>query len=110
MNHRSTHEVVEAAGLLYAIGGVSEVYCSIALYSFITHCMQNDGSSSLNTVESYEPLNNKWVLITSMMLRRSSVGAAVIECHNLEHILSASKMDLTPNQSMSSSVISNASE
>jgi len=88
--YRSTHEVVEAEGLLYAIGG-------------------NDGSSSLNTVENYDPLSNKWTLVTSMMLRRSSVGAAVLECPNLEDILSI-KMDITPSTSLTSSTISTTTE
>lgn len=60
--------MVEADGLLYAIGG-------------------NDGSSSLNTVERYEPQLNKWTLICPMMLRRSSVGAAALQCPNLESII-----------------------
>ncbi len=88
--YRSTHEVIEAEGLLYAIGG-------------------NDGSSSLNTVENYDPLSNKWTLITSMMLRRSSVGAAALECPNLEEIFST-KMELTPTTSLTSSTISTTTE
>lgn len=60
-SRRSTHEVVEAGGFLYALGG-------------------NDGSSSLNSVERYEPLLNKWTIVTSMFTRRSSVGASVLEC------------------------------
>lgn len=62
---RTTHEVVQADGFLYAVGG-------------------NDGSSSLNTVERYDPRHNKWMLVTAMMLRRSSVGAAVLDCPVLE--------------------------
>lgn len=61
--------MIEADGFLYAIGG-------------------NDGSSSLNTVERYDPLVNKWFSVNSMMLRRSSVGAAALECPNLEHVIS----------------------
>ena len=38
-SRRSTHEVVEAGGCLYALGG-------------------NDGSSSLNSVEKYDPRLN----------------------------------------------------
>lgn len=64
-SRRSTHEVVEAGGFLYALGG-------------------NDGSSSLNSVERYEPALNKWTIVTSMFTRRSSVGASVLECFNLE--------------------------
>ncbi|KAL3205156.1 hypothetical protein MRX96_040877 [Rhipicephalus microplus] len=66
-----THEVVQADGYLYAVGG-------------------NDGSSSLNTVERYDPRHNKWMLVTAMMLRRSSVGAAVLECPVLERANSTS--------------------
>lgn len=68
--YRTTHEVVETEGYLYAIGG-------------------NDGSSSLSTVERYDPRHNKWMLVTSMTLRRSSIGATVLECPNLERILSS---------------------
>lgn len=82
--------MVEAEGFLYAIGG-------------------NDGSSSLNTVERFDPLNNKWMLITSMMLRRSSVGAAVLECPNLENLLSA-KIDMPVTPSTSVNVIANSSD
>lgn len=62
---RSTHEVVEIDNFLYALGG-------------------NDGSSSLNAVEKYEPQLNKWSIVSSMATRRSSIGAAVLECFNLE--------------------------
>jgi len=74
--------VIEADGYLYAIGG-------------------NDGSSSLNTVERYDPLSNKWSIVNSMMLRRSSVGAAALECPNLEHIV-ASKVEHSPSPTNSS--------
>ncbi|KAH8038331.1 hypothetical protein HPB51_001114 [Rhipicephalus microplus] len=70
-HRRTTHEVVQADGYLYAVGG-------------------NDGSSSLNTVERYDPRHNKWMLVTAMMLRRSSVGAAVLECPVLERANSTS--------------------
>lgn len=62
---RSTHEVVESNGFLFALGG-------------------NDGSSSLNSVERYDPKTNKWTIVTSMLTRRSSIGASVLECFNLE--------------------------
>lgn len=62
---RSTHEVVACDGTLLALGG-------------------NDGSSSLNSVERYDPRLNKWTVVTSMLTRRSSVGAAMLECFNLE--------------------------
>lgn len=52
-------------GFLYALGG-------------------NDGSSSLNSVEKYDPKMNKWTIVSSMVTRRSSVGASVLECFNLE--------------------------
>ena len=58
---RSTHELVAMNGALYSLGG-------------------NDGSSSLNSVERYDVATNKWTLVTSMLTRRSSVGAAVLDC------------------------------
>lgn len=67
-NRRSTHEVVAIDDFIYAIGG-------------------NDGSSSLNAVEQYDPKTNKWVVVCSMSTRRSSVGAAVLDCINIEHVL-----------------------
>ena len=82
--------MIEAEGLLYAIGG-------------------NDGSSSLNTVENYDPLANKWTLVTSMMLRRSSVGAAVLECPNLEELLTT-RIDMTASTSLTSSTTSTSTE
>jgi kelch-like protein 17 (actinfilin) len=69
---RSTHEVVAFDDLVYAFGG-------------------NDGSASLNSVERYDPKSNKWILVTAMNNRRSSVGGAVLECLSLEKILSTGK-------------------
>lgn len=63
--YRSTHEVIDVDGFMYALGG-------------------NDGSSSLNSVEKYDPQLNKWTIVASMGTRRSSVGASVLECFNLE--------------------------
>lgn len=57
--------MVEIDNFLYALGG-------------------NDGSSSLNSVEMYDPQLNKWIIVNSMVTRRSSVGAAILECFNLE--------------------------
>ena len=39
----------------------------------------------------YDPKMNKWVLVTSMTARRSSVGATVLECFALEKIINAGK-------------------
>jgi kelch-like protein 17 (actinfilin) len=64
---RNSHEVVEAEGYLYAIGG-------------------GNGKSSFNTVERYDVQNNKWIYVKSMMLQRGGVGAAVIGCPNLENV------------------------
>lgn len=50
-------------GWLYAVGG-------------------NDGSSSLNSIEKYNPRSNKWVAASCMFTRRSSVGVAVLELLN----------------------------
>ncbi|XP_025767908.1 kelch-like protein 17 [Puma concolor] len=60
---RSTHDLVAMDGWLYAVGG-------------------NDGSSSLNSIEKYNPRTNKWVAASCMFTRRSSVGAAVLELLN----------------------------
>lgn len=64
--------MVAIDGFIYAIGG-------------------NDGSSSLNAVEQYDPRINKWIIVSSMNTRRSSVGAAVLECINIEHVLRQTK-------------------
>ena len=52
---RSTHEVVTIDNFLYALGG-------------------NDGSASLNSMEKFDSKLNKWIMVTSMSARRSSVG------------------------------------
>uniref|UniRef100_H2R9L2 Kelch like family member 17 n=1 Tax=Pan troglodytes TaxID=9598 RepID=H2R9L2_PANTR len=59
----STHDLVAMDGWLYAVGG-------------------NDGSSSLNSIEKYNPRTNKWVAASCMFTRRSSVGVAVLELLN----------------------------
>uniref|UniRef100_A0A3B4E8K3 BTB domain-containing protein n=1 Tax=Pygocentrus nattereri TaxID=42514 RepID=A0A3B4E8K3_PYGNA len=58
-----THDLVAMDGWLYAVGG-------------------NDGSSSLNSIEKYNPRSNKWVAASCMFTRRSSVGVAVLELLN----------------------------
>uniref|UniRef100_G1SZN8 Kelch like family member 17 n=1 Tax=Oryctolagus cuniculus TaxID=9986 RepID=G1SZN8_RABIT len=63
MSPRSTHDLVAMDGWLYAVGG-------------------NDGSSSLNSIEKYNPRANKWVAASCMFTRRSSVGVAVLELLN----------------------------
>ena len=65
---RSTHEVVEIDNFLYALGG-------------------NDGSASLNSMERYDSKMNKWIMVTSMSARRSSVGGTVLECLGLEKVI-----------------------
>ena len=60
---RSTYDLVAMDGWLYAVGG-------------------NDGSSSLNSIEKYNPRTNKWVAASCMFTRRSSVGVAVLELLN----------------------------
>lgn len=73
------------------------------MYLYHTICFLtlggNDGSSSLNTVERYEPIANKWLLVNSMMLRRSSVGAAALECPTNIDLMISSRMekDVIPN-------------
>ena len=69
---RSTHEVVEIDGLIYALGG-------------------NDGSASLNSMEKYDSKMNKWILVTAMNSRRSSVGATVLDCFGLERVINNGK-------------------
>uniref|UniRef100_A0A8C6YY89 Kelch like family member 17 n=1 Tax=Nothoprocta perdicaria TaxID=30464 RepID=A0A8C6YY89_NOTPE len=59
----NTHDLVAMDGWLYAVGG-------------------NDGSSSLNSIEKYNPRTNKWVAASCMFTRRSSVGVAVLELLN----------------------------
>ena len=72
-NHfRSTHEVVAFDDLIYTFGG-------------------NDGSASHNSVERFDPKTNKWILVTAMNNRRSSVGGAVLECLSLEKIIGNGK-------------------
>lgn len=63
LSSRSTHDLVAMDGWLYAVGG-------------------NDGSSSLNSIEKYNPRSNKWVAASCMFTRRSSVGVAVLELLN----------------------------
>lgn len=65
--------MVAIEGCIYALGG-------------------NDGSSSLNSVEKYDPVSNKWTVVSSMATRRSSVGAAILECINIEHVLRQTKI------------------
>lgn len=62
---RSTHELVEMNGILVAVGG-------------------NDGNSSHNSVEMYDPDTDRWTPLAPLCSRRSSVGAAVINCFNME--------------------------
>lgn len=64
--------MVAIDGYIYAIGG-------------------NDGSSSLNSIERYDPKLNKWTMMTSMVTRRSSVGAAVLDCINIEDVVRQTK-------------------
>lgn len=63
LSSRSTHDLVAMDGWLYAVGG-------------------NDGSSSLNSIEKYNPRSNKWVAASCMFTRRSSVGVAILELLN----------------------------
>ncbi len=72
MFFRSTHEVVAFDDQIYTFGG-------------------NDGSASLNSVERFDPKSNKWVLVTAMNNRRSSVGGAVLECLSIEKIIGTIK-------------------
>ncbi|KAG8231161.1 hypothetical protein J437_LFUL011830 [Ladona fulva] len=40
----------------------------------------NDGSSSLSSVERYDPRTNKWAMAAPMLARRNSVAAAALDC------------------------------
>ena len=64
--------MVEIDGMIYSLGG-------------------NDGSASLNSMEKYDSKMNKWVLVTAMNSRRSSVGASVLECLGLEKVINNGK-------------------
>ena len=59
---------MEIDNFLYALGG-------------------NDGSASLNSMERYDSKMNKWIMVTSMSARRSSVGGTVLECLGLEKVI-----------------------
>lgn len=87
-SRRSTHEVVEAGNFLYALGNWWEIFSFVIKIHFLNWIFSskggNDGSSSLNSVERYDIALNKWTIVTSMFIRRSSIGAAVLECFNLE--------------------------
>uniref|UniRef100_A0A5F8H0Q1 Kelch like family member 17 n=1 Tax=Monodelphis domestica TaxID=13616 RepID=A0A5F8H0Q1_MONDO len=82
-NPRSTHDLVAMDGWLYAVGG-------------------NDGSSSLNSIEKYNPRTNKWVAASCMFTRRSSVGVAILELLNFpppsSPTLSVSSTFIRPGQ------------
>lgn len=52
----------------------------------------NDGSSSLNSVEKYNLQLDKWTIVTSMETRRSSIGATVLDCFNLERGIAQNNM------------------
>ncbi|XP_074604931.1 kelch-like protein 28 isoform X3 [Brevipalpus obovatus] len=71
---RSTHDLVEADGYLYAIGG-------------------NDSVTGLNSVERYDSVVNKWSYISPMIIRRSSLGAAVLECPGISRVHCKSNND-----------------
>ena len=46
---------------------------------------------SRTSLQRYDPGANKWLLVTAMVTRRSSVGAGVLECLNLERCLDVVK-------------------
>ena len=57
---RSTHDAIALDGQLYVVGG-------------------NDGSSSLNSAERYDPKTHRWTTMSGMSTRRSSVGITVAD-------------------------------
>lgn len=44
----------------------------------------NDSNSSLHSTERYDPRINRWTMSTPMPTRRSSVGAALLYCFNMD--------------------------
>ncbi|XP_060864416.1 kelch-like protein 17 [Metopolophium dirhodum] len=62
---RATHDMVELDGGLLVLGG-------------------NDSNSSLHSTERYDPRINRWTMSTPMPTRRSSVGAALLYCFNMD--------------------------
>jgi len=57
---RSAVDIAVVEGALYAVGG-------------------NDGCSSLNTVEKYDLVAGEWMAVSSMSMRRSSVGVCIVD-------------------------------
>jgi len=49
----------------------------------------NDSNSSLHSTERYDPRINRWTMSTPMPTRRSSVGAALLYCFNMDGKLTA---------------------
>ncbi|KAH1018362.1 hypothetical protein HUJ05_006149 [Dendroctonus ponderosae] len=72
-SRRATHDVVSIRDYLFAVGGT-------------------DGSSSVTTMEAYEAKSNKWISVKSMSYRRGSIGAAVLDCINLEQVLKQTRI------------------
>lgn len=68
---RATHDMVELDGGLLVLGG-------------------NDSNSSLHSTERYDPRINRWTMSTPMPTRRSSVGAALLHCFNMDARLTSS--------------------
>lgn len=86
---RSTHELIDVDGYLFALGGNDG---ASSLNTGTTHFHRNSNRpnpkrfsfSFFNAVEKYDPQADEWSTVSSMFLRRTSVGAAVLECFNLE--------------------------
>lgn len=71
LRFRATHDMVELDGGLLVLGG-------------------NDSNSSLHSTERYDPRINRWTMSTPMPTRRSSVGAALLHCFDMDARLSSS--------------------
>ena len=52
-----------------------------------TLCILSTLSKHIIYVQRYDPETNKWLMVTAMVTRRSSVGAGVVSCLNLERCL-----------------------
>lgn len=58
----------------------------------------NDSNSSLHSTERYDPRINRWTMSTPMPTRRSSVGAALLYCFNMDAKLTSSTAGSTAQQ------------
>ena len=60
----------------------------------LSYPMASFNDLNLYLFQRYDVRLNKWLMVTSMSSRRSSVGAAVLQCLHLEKVLSMGKHSL----------------